>query len=157
MTRRCMQRARPVSGACLAKVPTGRKSGRPESYVRSSVAQHSQARLWDSEIVWSQESYVRSSVAQHSQAGFWDFEITWSQATSARRRAERMVRRIVGGLVEVGKGRIPPEQMPVASRKVIPTAPPGGLCLDAVEFPPEFPCVAETIPPPADLAPPPWT
>lgn len=69
----------------------------------------------------------------------------------------RMVRRIVGGLVEVGKGRIPPEQMPVASRKVIPTAPPGGLCLDAVEFPPEFPCVAETIPPPADLAPPPWT
>lgn len=68
----------------------------------------------------------------------------------------RMVRRIVGALVEVGKGRIRPEELPTADRKVITTAPPDGLCLDEVEYPAEFPPPEELIAAPQDLSPPKW-
>lgn len=44
------------------------------------------------------------------------------------------VRRIVGALVEVGRGRVPPEKVFAARGR---TAPPGGLTLVRVEYPPE--------------------
>ncbi|CAE8631242.1 unnamed protein product [Polarella glacialis] len=50
----------------------------------------------------------------------------------------RMVRRIVGALVEVGKGRGEPSGIASLGRKVVPTAPPEGLSLDAVIYAPEW-------------------
>eukprot|EP00931_Biecheleriopsis_adriatica_P008020 TRINITY_DN109262_c0_g1_i1.p1 TRINITY_DN109262_c0_g1~~TRINITY_DN109262_c0_g1_i1.p1 ORF type:complete len:340 (+),score=43.76 TRINITY_DN109262_c0_g1_i1:207-1226(+) len=47
----------------------------------------------------------------------------------------RMVRRIVGALVEVGKGRIEPSSIASAERSQVPTAPPEGLFLDEVVYP----------------------
>lgn len=51
----------------------------------------------------------------------------------------RMVRRIVGGLVEVGRGRMAPERIASAARFEVPTAPPEGLSLDAVDYPEGLP------------------
>lgn len=76
---------------------------------------------------------------------------------SCERFLYRMVRRIVGGLVEVGKGRIQPLALAGASRAVIPTAPAGGLCLDEVTYGPDHPCPeADAAGRPPDLLPPPW-
>eukprot|EP00933_Yihiella_yeosuensis_P008807 TRINITY_DN114467_c0_g1_i1.p1 TRINITY_DN114467_c0_g1~~TRINITY_DN114467_c0_g1_i1.p1 ORF type:complete len:353 (+),score=69.15 TRINITY_DN114467_c0_g1_i1:60-1118(+) len=50
----------------------------------------------------------------------------------------RMVRRIVGALVEVGKGRIEAPRIAEAKRSSVPTAPPEGLSLDEVIYPPEL-------------------
>ena len=47
----------------------------------------------------------------------------------------KMVRRIVGGLVEVGKGRVAASSLAAADRRQIPTAPPEGLTLEEVEYP----------------------
>ena len=47
----------------------------------------------------------------------------------------KMVRRIVGGLVEVGKGRLQATDFGLADRRQIPTAPPEGLSLDEVLYP----------------------
>mmetsp|Transcript_24277 Transcript_24277/g.63958 ORF Transcript_24277/g.63958 Transcript_24277/m.63958 type:complete len:328 (+) Transcript_24277:47-1030(+) len=86
----------------------------------------------------------------------------------------KMVRRIVGALAEVGKGRLRPEGLDGVHRTAVPTAPPHGLCLDAVEYPAAFPApevrltnpkvykeiAAERglpkIPSCKDLSPPPW-
>mmetsp|Transcript_53683 Transcript_53683/g.125118 ORF Transcript_53683/g.125118 Transcript_53683/m.125118 type:complete len:327 (-) Transcript_53683:208-1188(-) len=56
----------------------------------------------------------------------------------------KMVRRIVGGLVEVGKGRIAPASLARADRRLIPTAPPEGLSLDEVVYPQEIQALRET-------------
>ena len=50
-----------------------------------------------------------------------------------------MVRILTGTLLEVGKGKMTPEQMPqileALDRKAAgPTAPPGGLCLMKVDY-----------------------
>ncbi|CAK9069506.1 unnamed protein product [Durusdinium trenchii] len=50
----------------------------------------------------------------------------------------KMVRRIVGALVEVGKGRLCPEGLVEADRREIPTAPPQGLTLEEVLYPEEI-------------------
>ena len=52
------------------------------------------------------------------------------------------VRNIVGTLVEIGRGHWPPERVPeiLASRdrqQAGPTAPPHGLCLQWVKYPPD--------------------
>ena len=56
-------------------------------------------------------------------------------SASSDRFLYKMVRRIVGALVEVGKGRLSPSDIATASRQQIPTAPPGGLSLDEVVYP----------------------
>lgn len=71
----------------------------------------------------------------------------------------RMVRRIVGGLVEVGRGRIAPEELATVNKEKVPTAPAQGLTLDTVEFPECFPALEtppEDRPGLADLEPPAW-
>jgi len=50
----------------------------------------------------------------------------------------KMVRRLVGALVEVGRGRLRAEDLPSVSRRAVPTAPPEGLRLDEVEYPSNF-------------------
>ncbi|CAE7035905.1 truA [Symbiodinium sp. CCMP2456] len=47
----------------------------------------------------------------------------------------KMVRRLVGGLVEVGKGRLEASGLESADRRQIPTAPPEGLSLEEVMYP----------------------
>ncbi len=52
---------------------------------------------------------------------------------------QNMVRILTGTLLEVGKGKIPPESMPEIllardRKKAGPTAPPGGLCLMEVDY-----------------------
>ena len=54
---------------------------------------------------------------------------------SCERFLYKMVRRIVGALVEVGKGRLKAESIASASRRQIPTAPPQGLSLEEVVYP----------------------
>ena len=54
----------------------------------------------------------------------------------------KMVRRIVGGLVEVGKGRLEASSLELANRRQIPTAPPEGLQLDEVIYPFDLNCKA---------------
>ena len=56
-------------------------------------------------------------------------------SASSDRFLYKMVRRIVGALVEVGKGRLSPNDIATASRQQIPTAPPVGLSLDEVVYP----------------------
>eukprot|EP00930_Biecheleria_cincta_P027316 TRINITY_DN19194_c1_g2_i1.p1 TRINITY_DN19194_c1_g2~~TRINITY_DN19194_c1_g2_i1.p1 ORF type:complete len:125 (+),score=20.21 TRINITY_DN19194_c1_g2_i1:25-375(+) len=51
----------------------------------------------------------------------------------------KMCRRIVGALVEVGRGCMAPEDISSVSRDRVPTAPPFGLCLDRAKFPACFP------------------
>jgi tRNA pseudouridine38-40 synthase len=51
-----------------------------------------------------------------------------------------MVRKIVGTLLQVGRGRRPPSEIPNLLEKRDrscsgPTAPPHGLCLQSVEYP----------------------
>eukprot|EP00438_Fugacium_kawagutii_P020381 Skav214620 [mRNA] locus=scaffold961:46675:49408:- [translate_table: standard] len=52
-----------------------------------------------------------------------------SISASSDRFLYKMVRRIVGALVEVGKGRLAASDIAAASRQQIPTAPPAGLTL----------------------------
>lgn len=64
---------------------------------------------------------------------FWHFRI------SAEAFLQHMVRSIVGTLLEVGRGRRPPEEVAaiLASRaraRAGPTAPPHGLCLEKVHY-----------------------
>ena len=52
---------------------------------------------------------------------------------------QNMVRILTGTLLEVGKGKIKPEQIPEIleacdKQKAGPTAPPGGLCLIKVDY-----------------------
>ena len=54
---------------------------------------------------------------------------------SSDRFLYKMVRRLVGALVEVGKGRLAPLSIATATRQQIPTAPPAGLSLDEVVYP----------------------
>ena len=56
-------------------------------------------------------------------------------SASSDRFLYKMVRRIVGALVEVGRGRLPPSEIANASRQQIPTAPAVGLSLDQVVYP----------------------
>merc|ERR1719383_594051 len=66
----------------------------------------------------------------------------------------RMCRRIVGALVEVGKGRLLPEEVRGVKRAAVPTAPAQGLCLDVVRFPARFgSLVSDDIP---EIAAPSW-
>mmetsp|Transcript_22379 Transcript_22379/g.46370 ORF Transcript_22379/g.46370 Transcript_22379/m.46370 type:complete len:298 (-) Transcript_22379:5-898(-) len=51
----------------------------------------------------------------------------------------RMARRVVGALVQVGRGKLPPERVLSLDRSDVPTAPPEGLCLEQVEYPATFP------------------
>lgn len=59
-------------------------------------------------------------------------------SASSDRFLYKMVRRIVGALVEVGKGRLEASDIAAASRQQIPTAPPAGLSLDEVVYPKEI-------------------
>lgn len=61
-----------------------------------------------------------------------------SVLASSDRFLYKMVRRIVGALVEVGKGRLEASDIAAASRQQIPTAPPAGLSLDEVVYPKEI-------------------
>lgn len=47
----------------------------------------------------------------------------------------KMCRRIVGALVEAGRGRLAPESLADVARAVVPTAPASGLSLDHVAYP----------------------
>lgn len=68
----------------------------------------------------------------------------------------RMVRRVVGALVEVGLGRLQPEALSSADRQSVPTAPAGGLCLDEVFYASGFETPEAVMQVPPDLAPPVW-
>jgi tRNA pseudouridine38-40 synthase len=64
----------------------------------------------------------------------------WVYAIRGRSFLRHMVRKIVGALLEVGRGRLPSSDVPrlIAARDRTqsgPTVPPQGLCLAAIEYP----------------------
>jgi len=67
---------------------------------------------------------------------------TWEYTVRGKSFLRYMVRKIVGTIVDVGRGKLTPEDIPalinVRDRsRSGPTMPPQGLCLAEIEYPPE--------------------